>query len=131
MSTLKTAALPSGGPLKVDVRVAELLLAQLAIMCAPRSDQHEKDAISRRKVILQSLDAAQRAHARTVCSILLRLLDERPTRKHAAQHKGERDAGSVSADAPRTEQALTNNDQRGRGSNRVRAIVRATERQSV
>ena len=84
MNAMRTAALPSGGPLKIDVRVAELLLAQLAIMCAPRSAQREKDAISRRKVILQSLDDAQRGHARTVCSILLRLLDERPTHKHAA-----------------------------------------------
>jgi len=82
MSKMKTAALPSGGPLKIDVRVAELLLAQLVIMCAPRSDQREKDAITRRKIVLQSLDDEQRGHARTVCSILLRLLDERLTRKH-------------------------------------------------
>jgi hypothetical protein len=82
--TRKTAALPSGGPLKIDVGVAELLLSQLAIMCAPRNDQREKDAISQRKIILQSLDAAQRGHARTVCSILLRLLDERRTGKRAA-----------------------------------------------
>jgi hypothetical protein len=65
MDTRKTAALPSGGPLKIDVGVAELLLSQLAIMCAPRNDQREKDAISQRKIILQSLDAAQRGHART------------------------------------------------------------------
>ena len=84
MNTAKTAALPSGGSLKIAIGVAELLLAQLEIMCAPLSDQREKDAIARRKVVLQSLDTAQRGHARTVCSILLRLLDERPTRKHAA-----------------------------------------------
>ena len=84
MSTIKTAVLPSGGPLKIDVRVAELLLAQLVIMCAPRSDQREKDAVARRKIVLQSLDDEQRGHVRTVCSILLRLLDERPTRSHAA-----------------------------------------------
>jgi hypothetical protein len=33
------------GPLRVDVGVAELLLAQLAITCAPRNEQHEKEAI--------------------------------------------------------------------------------------
>jgi hypothetical protein len=83
MDARKTAAaLPSGGPLKIDIRVAELLLAQLAVMCAPRSEKREKDAVSQRKIILQSLDAAQRGHARTVCSILLRLLDEPHT--HAA-----------------------------------------------
>ena len=35
MNTLKPAALPSGGPLKIDIRVAELFLAQLEMMCAP------------------------------------------------------------------------------------------------
>jgi hypothetical protein len=84
MDRRKTAALPFGGPLKIDVGVAELLLAQLAIMCAPRSNQHEKEAIARRKAVLESLDSAQRGHARTVCSILLRLLDERRTGKRAA-----------------------------------------------
>ena len=84
MSTMKTAALPSGGPLKIDVGVAELFLAQLEIMCAPLSDQREKDAIARRKMVLQSLDATQRGHAKTVCSILLRLLDQRPVPKQAA-----------------------------------------------
>lgn len=79
----KTAALPYGGPLKIDVRVAELLLAQLEIMCAPLSEEHEKGAIARRKAILQSLDTTQRGHAKTACSILLRLLDQ-PDRKHAA-----------------------------------------------
>ena len=61
-------ALPLGGPLKIDVGVAELLLAQLAIICAPRNDKHEKEACARRKAVLESLDAAQRGHARTVCS---------------------------------------------------------------
>ena len=84
MKTAKTAALPSGGPLKIDIGVAELFLAQLEMMCAPISDQREKDAIARRKAVLQPLDTTQRSHARTVCSILLRLLDEHPTRKHAA-----------------------------------------------
>ena len=84
MKTAKTAALPSGGPLKIDIGVAELFLAQLEIMCAPLSEQREKDAIARRKAVLQALDTTQRGHARTVCSILLRLLDEHPTRKHAA-----------------------------------------------
>ena len=84
MDTRKTAALPCGGPLKIDVEVAELLLAQLAIMCAPRSDPREKEAINRRKAVLGALDAAQRGHARTACSILLRLLDERRTGKRAA-----------------------------------------------
>ena len=83
MNSKRVAALPCGGPLKIDIAVAELLLAQLEIMCAPSSEQREKDAISRRKAVLQSLDATQRGHARTVCSILLRLLDERPTGKHA------------------------------------------------
>jgi hypothetical protein len=59
-------------------------LAQLEIMCAPLSDQREKDAIARRKVVLQSLDTTQRGHAKTVCSILLRLLDQRPVPKQAA-----------------------------------------------
>jgi hypothetical protein len=84
MKTAKTAALPSGGPLKIDVGVVELLLAQVEVMCAPLSEQREKDAIARRKAILQSLDSNQRGHARTVCSILLRLLDARPSRKQAA-----------------------------------------------
>ena len=77
MNTRKTVVLPFGGPLNMDVGVAELLLAQPAIMCAPRSDQREKDAIARRKAVLESLDANQREHARTMCSILLRLLDDR------------------------------------------------------
>ena len=84
MNDKKVAALPCGGPLKIEIGVAELFLAQLEMMCAPLSNQREKDAISRRKVVLQSLDTTQRGHARTVCSILLRLLDERPTGKHAA-----------------------------------------------
>jgi hypothetical protein len=84
MKAGKTAVLPSGGPLKIDVGVAELLLAQVEVMCAPLSEQREKDAIARRKAILQSLDSTQRGHARTVCSILLRLLDARPTGKQAA-----------------------------------------------
>jgi hypothetical protein len=84
MNITKTAALPSGGPLKIDVGVAELFLAQLEIMCAPLSDQREKDAVNRRKFVLQSLDATQRGHAKTVCSILLRLLDQRPVRKQVA-----------------------------------------------
>ena len=84
MSSIKIAALPCGGPLKIDVRVAELFLAQLQIMCAPLSEQHEKNAVAKRKVILQSLDTTQRGHAKTVCSILLRLLDQLPTGKHAA-----------------------------------------------
>jgi hypothetical protein len=84
MDRRKTTALPFGGPLKIDVGVAELLLAQVAIMCAPRSDQHEKEVIARRKAVLEALDSAQRGHARTVCSILLRLLDERRTGKRAA-----------------------------------------------
>jgi hypothetical protein len=84
MKTAKTAALPSGGPLKIDIGVAELFLAQLEIMCAPLSDRREKDAIAQRKTVLESLDTTQRGHARTVCSILLRLLDEHPGRKHAA-----------------------------------------------
>ena len=84
INTLRTAALPSGGPLKIDIRVAELFLAQLEMMCAPLSAEREKDAIARRKVVLQSLDTTQRGHATTVCSILLRLLDERYIRKHAA-----------------------------------------------
>lgn len=67
---------PAGGPLKIDVGVAELLLAQLAIMCAPRNHERETEAIAQRKIALESLDATQRGHARTVCSILLRLLDE-------------------------------------------------------
>jgi len=84
MKMAKSVALPSGGPLKIDVGVAELLLAQVEVMCAPLSEQCEKDAIARRKAILQSLDSTQRGHARTVCSILLRLLDMRQTGKHAA-----------------------------------------------
>jgi hypothetical protein len=84
MKMAKSVALPSGGPLKIDVGVAELLLAQVEVMCAPLSEQREKDAIARRKAILQSLDSTQRGHARTVCSILLRLLDIRQTGKHAA-----------------------------------------------
>ena len=84
METRKTVALPLGGPLKIDAGVAELLLAQLAIMCAPRNDQREKEACARRKAVLESLDAAQRGHARTVCSILLRLLDERRAGNRAA-----------------------------------------------
>jgi hypothetical protein len=51
MKTAKTAALPFGGPLKLDIGVAELFLAQLEIMCAPLSDQREKDAIARRKAV--------------------------------------------------------------------------------
>ena len=66
MDKRKTAALPFGGPLKIDVCVAELLLAQLAIMCVPRNDQDEKEASARRKAVLESLDPAQRGHARTV-----------------------------------------------------------------
>ena len=84
MKSEKTPALPSGGPLKIDIGVAELFLAQLGIMCAPLSEQREKDAIDRRKAVLESMDTTQRGHARTVCSILLRLLDEHPGRKHAA-----------------------------------------------
>ena len=84
MNTMKTAPLPFGGPLKIDIRVAELFLAQLNIMCTPLNNQREKDAIHRRKVILDSLDTAQRGHAKTVCSILLRLLDQRPARNRAA-----------------------------------------------
>jgi hypothetical protein len=76
MQIQKTVTLPSGGPLKIDAKVTELLLAQMAIMCAPRSDEREKQAIAQRKSVLESLNAAQRGHARTVCSILLRLLDE-------------------------------------------------------
>jgi hypothetical protein len=70
--------------LKIDVGVAELLLVQLAIMCAPRNEQHEKEAIARRKAVLESLDSVQRGHARTVCSILLRLMDERRAGTRAA-----------------------------------------------
>ena len=84
MNVRKSAVLPAGGPLKIDVAVAELLLAQVAIMCAPRSDQHEKEASARRKAVLGSMDPAQRAHARSACSILLRLLDERRAGKRAA-----------------------------------------------
>jgi hypothetical protein len=84
MKTARTGALPSGGPLKIDVGVAELLLAQLEIMCAPRNNQREQEAIARRKAALQSLDGTQRGHARTACSILLRLLDARPSGKQAA-----------------------------------------------
>ena len=73
MNTMRSAALRSGDPLKIGVRVAELLLAQLAIMCAPRSDQREKDAVFRPKVVLQSLDAVQRGQARTVRKTSARL----------------------------------------------------------
>ena len=76
--------LPAGGPLKIDIAVAELLLAQLAIMCAPRSTEHEKEASTRRRILLESMDATQRAHARAACSVLLRLLDERRPGKRAA-----------------------------------------------
>jgi hypothetical protein len=84
MNTVRTAALPSGGPLRINLAVADLFLAQLDIMCTPLNNQREKDAISRRKVILESLDTTQRGHAKTVCSILLRLLDQRPTHSRAA-----------------------------------------------
>jgi hypothetical protein len=84
MDRRKTVALPHGGPRRINVSVAELLLAQLAIMCAPRSEQHEIEANARRKALLESLDPAQREHAKTVCSILLRLLDERRSGKRAA-----------------------------------------------
>jgi len=84
MNSTITAALPHGGPLKIDVRVAQLFLAQLQIMCAPLSEQREKDAIEQRKLALQSLDEAQRRHAKAVCSILLRLLDQPRAGKRAA-----------------------------------------------
>ena len=84
MNTRRPAVLPAGGPLKIDIAVAELLLAQLAIMCAPRSDKHEKEAITRRRVVLAAMDTTQRGHVRTACSILLRLLDERRPGKRAA-----------------------------------------------
>jgi hypothetical protein len=61
----KSAPLPAGGPLKIDVVVAELLLAQLAIMCAPRDDQQEKEAAARRRLLMESMDPTQRGHART------------------------------------------------------------------
>jgi hypothetical protein len=84
MNTMRTATLPSGGPLRIDIAVADLFLAQLDIMCAPLNNQREKEAIGRRKVILESLDTTQRRHAKTVCSILLRLLDLRPAHNRAA-----------------------------------------------
>jgi hypothetical protein len=84
MNTMRTATLPFDGPLRIDIAVADLFLAQLDIMCAPLNNQREKDAISRRKVILESLDTTQRGHAKTVCSILLRLLDQRPAHNRAA-----------------------------------------------
>jgi hypothetical protein len=80
MTMRKTAVLPAGGPLKIDAVVAELLLAQLALMCARRNDEHEKAASARRSALLDAMDSTQRGHA----SIVLRLLDERRPGKRAA-----------------------------------------------
>lgn len=61
--------LPSGGPLKVDAKVAEVFVAHISGVCAGK-DQESRAAFRKRDSLLKSLGEPGRRHVRLVSEVL-------------------------------------------------------------